>query len=306
VELLVVIAIVSTLAGLLLPAVQRVREAAKRIACANQLHQLALAVHAYENTYGCLPSGSKGPMNHDGTFPAKWYDPIYGSNYPWGHFGWPALLLPYVEQGSLYQRIHFGVPAYAFSIPFNDGTDRGPAGDPANAFAAEHMPRVFSCPSAHRVKPNTQFKDYAINYGSGVNVHGTIPETPERSPMNGIGWVNSRVQFREITDGLSSTILFVESAHSSSHNGVPADVGTNQFFWIDLNSPGYAAASDPDGTPAPPNSSTFSNRGAHSDHPKGVQAVMVDGHVVWLPNSIDFTVYEALFTRAGGEGIADY
>jgi hypothetical protein len=308
VELLVVIALIGTLVALLLPAIQRVRETANRISCANNLHQLSLAVHAYEGIYGCLPPGSKGPRNADGTFPHLWADPIYGPTFPWGHFGWPALLLPYLEQDNLYRTIHFSVPAFAESLPFNDGTDRGPAGDRANAFAANNMPRVFVCPSAHRVKPRWQYKDYAINYGTGFARNSIIQDGPETAlvPLDGIGWVNSEIQFKDITDGLSSTILFIESANFSSHNGVPADVGSNPFFWVDLNAPGYAASADPDGTPAPPNVTTFSNRGAHSDHPMGVQAAMVDGHVIWIPNSIDFSVYQALFTRSGGEVIPGF
>jgi type II secretory pathway pseudopilin PulG len=308
VELLVVIALIGTLVGLLLPAIQRVRESAKRTSCANNLHQLGLAVHHYESVYGCLPPGSKGPRNPDGTFPNVWADPIYGPSFPWGHFGWPALLLPYLEQADLYRTINFSAPAFAASIPFSDGTDRGPAGSPLNAFAATHMPAVFTCPSARRAKPRAQFKDYAINYGTGLARTSINLDGPEMAlvPLDGVGWVNSQIQFKDITDGLSSTILFIESANSSSHNGVPADVGTNPFFWIDLNAPGYAASSDADGTPAPPNVTTFSNRGAHSDHPLGVQAAMVDGHVIWIPNSIDFGVYQALFTRAGGEVISGF
>jgi hypothetical protein len=217
-------------------------------------------------------------------------------------------LLPYLEQDDLYQSINFSVPAFAASIPFSDGTDRGPAGSPVNAFAANNMPKVFSCPSAHRAKPRAEFKDYAISYGSGTDRTFISQDGPERTlvPLDGVAWVNSEVQFKDITDGLSSTILFIESANFSSHNGVPADQGSNPFFWIDLNAPGYAASCDPDGTPAPPNATTFSNRGAHSDHPMGVQAALVDGHVVWIPNSIDFAVYQALFTRAGGEVIPGF
>jgi prepilin-type processing-associated H-X9-DG protein len=307
VELLIVIAMISALVGLLLPAVQRVREVAKRTSCANNLHQLALAARNYESIYGCLPSGSKGPMNPDGTFPYPWYDLVNGPAYPWGHFGWPVLLLPYLEQDTLYRQIDFTVPAFAISVPFSDGLDRGPAGDPTNSFAATHMPKVFSCPSAHRAKSRDQFKDFAINFGSGMTL-GHHQLGPERSPvpLDGLAWVNSHVELKDITDGLSSTIFIIESANFSSHNGIPTDVGSNQFFWIDLNAAGYAASSDADGTPAPPNSTTFSNRGAHSDHPKGVQAVMVDGHVIWIPNSVDFTVYQALFTRAGGEVVPDF
>src|SRR5262245_19675938 len=302
IEMVVVLAILGVLFAVLPPVVQRVRETAKRIACGNNLRQLALAVHSYESTHRVLPAGSWGPMNPDGTFPPGWYNQNYGNTTPWGHFGWPALLLPYLDEENLYRRINFDVPAYAESLPLTKNLDIGPAGNMANKLASNNMPRVFVCPSVVRIKPANQFKDYGINFGTGKYL-------PERTPygLDGIGWVNSRIRLSEITDGTSTTFLFLECSHDSGHGLVPPGVGTNQFFWVDQNSQGYITCAEPDGTPSPPNSTTFSHRGAQGDHPGGVQTVMVDGHVVWIPNGIDYMVYRAMFSRAGGEYVpADF
>ena len=297
-ELLVVLAILGVLVALLMPAIQQVRERAKRTSCANHLRQIAIAIHCFESARRHLPPGSKGPINANETFPAGWYDPVNGTSMPWGHFSWAAVILQYTEYHTLYEQIDFSKPAYAETIPLGNGLDRGPAGDPVNRTAALNMPPLFVCPSAYRVQPATQFKDYGINYGTGR----TFPER-NLTGNDGIAWVDSAVRFADITDGLSNTFLVLEMAHFSSHAGVPPGLGSNQFMWIDQNSQGYVSCADPDGTLAPPNSTTTSNRGAHSAHPRGVLSVMVDGHVAWIPNSIDYTVYRALFTRAGGEVI---
>src|SRR3989442_259268 len=105
IELLVVIAIIAILIGLLVPAVQKVREAANRATCSNNLHQLSVAFHNYHNAKGFLPYGSSGPWNGDNSPPAGWKDPLH-SSIPFGHFSWAALILPYVEQENLYNTIN--------------------------------------------------------------------------------------------------------------------------------------------------------------------------------------------------------
>ena len=291
IELLVVIAIIGILIGLLLPAVQAAREGARQAQCANNLKQLSLAMTTYQEAHECFPSGSAGRQ--------EWRDP--GGNQPWGHFGWPAFILPFMEQQSLYDLINFDRQAYALHIPERSGRapggdgDRGPAGDTANRKAALGQPVTFVCPSAHRVQPVYEQKDYGINSGVGRCC-------PERnSGHRGIAWYKSSVKPKDITDGLTNTFMFLEFAHFGNHSWVPYDRGSNQFFWVHHTSQGYVASEEHNGTPTPPNDTAWNNRAAHSDHEGGVQTTMCDGHLVWISDNIDFKIYRAAFTRAGAE-----
>ena len=299
IELLVVIAIIGILVWLLLPAVQSAREAARRVQCQNNLHQMAIAIANYEDVNSVLPPGSTGKMEGN-RFPAGWRDPRHGGGIPWGHFGWPAVILPHLEESALYERIDFDRPAYAESIPEHN-SDRGPSGDPANKFASENMPSVFRCPSAVPVNTKTDFKDYGINAGTGR----CCPERNghDRRVHLGVGWLMSHLPLAQVTDGTSNTFLILEFAHFGNHSWVPVDRGSNQFFWVHHVSQGYVVSSEHNGTATPPNSTTWNHRGSHSGHPNGVQAAMVDGHVVWIDDNIDFKVYRATFTRDGGEAI---
>jgi prepilin-type N-terminal cleavage/methylation domain-containing protein/prepilin-type processing-associated H-X9-DG protein len=300
IELLVVIAIIAILIGLLLPAVQKVREAAARTQCVNNLHQLALAFHNYHDSYGYLPSGSSGPMIADFDFPPGWGDPLYGNSLPWGHFSWAALILPYVEQQNLYNTIDFSVNAYAAAIYEDlDGSgnpvNRGPAGNAANSFAALNMPKVFVCPAAipGSTDPSmTAQKDYGVNGGSGI----CCPEREASSPpQDGVFWVNSRTRLTDITDGTSQTFLLLEEANWFNHSWLPDSYGSNHFIWVHHPSQGYVQAY------ALPNSDVWNNRAAMSYHPGGVETAFADGHVYYILNSISFPTYTALFTRNDGD-----
>ncbi len=299
VELLVVIAIIGLLIALLLPAVQSAREASRRAHCANNLRQLALACLSYNSAKKTLPPGSSGKVNKDGTFPTGWRDPN-SSGVPWGHFGWPAHILPFMEEKSLWASIDFSVPAYASSVPENSSwgnPERGPAGNPKNKEAADNMPALFACPSVKRVKPQTQFKDYGMNSGTGA----CCPERTQAG-MDGVGYMNSNIRLKQITDGTSKTFLLLEFAHRANRSWTDANRGSNQFFWVHHISQGYVTCAEHDGSPTPPNSTAYNNRGAHSDHVGGgVQAVMVDGHVGWISDLIDFRTYRSMFTRSGKE-----
>jgi prepilin-type N-terminal cleavage/methylation domain-containing protein len=131
IELLVVVAIIAILIGLLLAAVQRVRETANRAACTNNLKQLALACHNYESAYGRFPPGYLGPIPNERE---------YGADLNrFQHAGLFAYLLPYLEQEGLYRQLR---------VDFNP-RNRGPAwfSDPTNWQAAKSRVKLFECPS---------------------------------------------------------------------------------------------------------------------------------------------------------------
>jgi len=299
IELLVVIAIIAILVALLLPAVQQAREAARRTQCRNNMHNLALAIHNYHDVFQQIVPGSMGPMNSFGNFPVGWRDPSYGAGLPWGHFGWPVPLLPYLEQASLHARIDTSRPAWCRTIK-EFGIERGPAGDTANQFAATSMPKVFVCPSADRTQPETEFKDYAINGGSGECC-------PDRNNTSrGVAHVNSSIRLDDIKDGTSSTFLLLEFVHWANHSYIHERDGANPFFFVHHTSEGYVTCCEHNGTLSPPNANIFNDRGSNSAHEGGVFVALCDGSVRFITENIDFAVYRGLFTVRGTEVIGEF
>jgi prepilin-type N-terminal cleavage/methylation domain-containing protein len=307
VELLVVIAIIGVLVALLLPAVQAAREAARRSSCSNNLKQLALACHNYEDTYKQLPPGSTGAMNGKQSFPSGWADP-QRTCCPWGHFSWAAIILPFMEQQNLYSQIDFSRPAWAESIMENSNSagppnERGPAGNTVNRAASRQVPKTFICPSAPRSgKFPIEQKDYAINGGTGF----CCPErNPLLSEMNGIGFALNGVRLAQVVDGTANTFLFLEQRHDGNHSWLFPRTGSNHFIWVHHASQGYVNPQFGNGSlTAPymmPNDTQFNTRSAKSAHPGGVMAAMTDGSVPFVSNHIDRIVYRSTFTRDGGE-----
>jgi prepilin-type N-terminal cleavage/methylation domain-containing protein/prepilin-type processing-associated H-X9-DG protein len=241
IELLVVIAIIAILIGLLLPAVQKVREAAMKTTCRNNLHQLAIAAHNYHDANSHLPpSNGIPPTGFDpntNKFSGIWSDPR-NSGLPYGTFSWAAYILPYVEADNVYKQINFNFPAYTpdweesnkdprASAPlFNAGVSQGNGssvskggpgyGDLVNKPAATSMPKLFVCPSARRATDANEYsqKDYGINGGTQ---RGGCCNERKTTTRDGMAWLGSKVKMTDVPDGTSNTLLFAELTNFAMH-----------------------------------------------------------------------------------------
>ncbi len=292
VELLVVIAIIGVLVALLLPAVQAAREASRRLQCSNTLKQLGLALHEYHDSNRRFPSGVVYP----------------------NRVLWSAALLPYLEQGNLYNTLNF-------SLPFNDGNL------PNGAACARYL-SCFRCPSSNSPEHVTvqgvtnRVPSNYLGVASGLATRdvGKVPEILGRLSMDGTLYVNSRTSFASLLDGSSNTLVIGESLFSSDVAGLDS-TGTGQIvdhWYIGTNDMGdilgdyIAETSEALGSTA-----VAINNAADtsivvdekelsftSNHSTGAQFVFGDGHVSFLDKSIDRRTYSAMGTRAGGEVIS--
>jgi prepilin-type processing-associated H-X9-DG protein len=222
-ELLVVIAIIAVLIGLLLPAVQKVREAANRMACANNLKQIGLALHNYESAQGRLPPGNLGPIPNDKLY--KLWDEDFQ------FVGSLAFLLPYVEQQNIYNRLNVNF----------DLNQRGPHWwtDTTNWTMAQTRIKGFLCPSTdpyqstkgtavgatsvHWVQDHPGIRgvllaippplDATLGRTNYVGVAGAASRgtNPFWSRYEGIFTDRSQTRLTDILDGTSHTLMYGEA-----------------------------------------------------------------------------------------------
>ncbi|MDR0869979.1 MAG: DUF1559 domain-containing protein, partial [Planctomycetaceae bacterium] len=192
VELLVVIAIIGVLVGLLLPAVQSSREAARRMQCTNHLKQIALAAHNYHDTFGSFQPGSIKPGEVN-------IIPKYEPNL----IGWAAFVLPFLEAQAVYEKINFNAPAWHWDPNDQGITDTLPtAADwgtlfDANKEASVLAPSFFHCPSAADGGWNRNgTKDYS-GAGNGGNW-----EVPYGTRPNASGGIATQFPARDAGDGI--------------------------------------------------------------------------------------------------------
>jgi prepilin-type N-terminal cleavage/methylation domain-containing protein/prepilin-type processing-associated H-X9-DG protein len=287
VELLVVIAIIAVLIGLLLPAVQKVREAANRMACANNLRQLGLALHNFADT-------------HDGRFPpAKVKGPAPQAGVPWptGH-GMGVFLLLFLEQQSLYYQYRWNVNA----------------GDQGNQPVASKHLKIFQCPSA---EPNRfhKFGVFATYGGKGAcgdyaPTEGVDPVLASLGNYKGVLELNVLTPISAITDGTANTILLTEDA-GRPRAWLARSAGPDQVVlgcgWCGYNNPLTIQGSTPNGQARPgPCAINCTNDGeVYSFHPGGANALFADGSVHFLKADMSLRVLAALVTRAGGEVVPE-
>ncbi len=265
---------------------------------------------------------------------AAWKEPN-STCCPWGIFSWAAMVLPFIQGDNLFKTMNLNVPAYSQNIPEDhllsgwvpasgpNQDNRGPAvtlipaglpnaGQPnPNIIAANNMPKIFRCPSVRtegKFSSLTTMKDYALVYDSGRsgNSENCCPERRyDRAqnaantigPYNGMGWVNSNVTIAQVTDGTANTFLVMEKAYYSNQSWCSEGMGCNQFFWVHHQSQGMVTCSEP------VNWTVNNSRAAAGPHTGGVMASFVDGHVSFIPNSIDMATYMALGTRNAGDRI---
>ena len=187
IELLVVIAIIAILIGLLLPAVQKVREAAARSQCQNNLKQIALAALNYESTMQQFPTGCAYNASTDGTSPG---------NPAWG---WIALLLPYVE----------ATAAYSVINPTQQTLAQALAVSAAETAMQAKLP-IFRCPSDTGSITNTAGEPLARSNYPGVIGTTVIWQTSPTSVWNGMFGLGKPLAMKDVSDGTSNTMLVGE------------------------------------------------------------------------------------------------
>lgn len=286
VELLVMIAILGTLMGLLLPAAQKVREAANRMSCANNLRQIGLALHNYNDSQGSLPPGY---------FCKPRPDPTYVSP----GWGWAAFILPYLEQENLHRQIDFKLPV---EHPMHEAVRTTPL-------------RMFTCPAdpergvftvldaSGNPLVDAAANSYAACYGAG----GEISEQPGKG--NGIFYRNSRVRLTDITDGTSSTMAIGErAAFFTQTPWAGAITGGTARITPGAPTSSNAVEEAPTMTLAHTGSHTMNDASADPDDfftpHTGIGMVLFgDGGVRGLKRAVSLQVLQALSTRSGGEVI---
>lgn len=307
-ELLVVIAIIGVLIALLLPAVQQAREAARRMQCQNNLKQIGLALHNYHGTFNRLPLGNNGIVNAAGT---KYY----------GHgWTWQASILPFLEQGALFD---------AVSGPDGYGQETGSTGSGKPTIVLETDVQVFWCPSQPDVRNGAQKYgdgDQPSNYNGNMGTRigngndncvctgvSTLAEMKSEAwgcmNGNGVFFVDSKIRFEDVKDGLSSTIFVSEvvdtggdvmghysggcdrhAMFSGGADGNPPTEMTEYLIAAEGNDPINGGAEE----------------AAGSWHAGGAQFLMGDGSVRFMSENMDMPTYQGLSTRNGREVLGDY
>jgi prepilin-type N-terminal cleavage/methylation domain-containing protein/prepilin-type processing-associated H-X9-DG protein len=305
IELLVVIAIIGVLVGLTLPALQSAREAARRSQCQNNLKQIGIALHGYHDRNGSLPPG-------------------YISEWDWLRrietgpgWGWGSRILPDLEQQALYDSIDFNRPMHA------------------PEFDTVRLTRlaVFICPTDTMPRTWTAKNGSVWVQGGGIfsaedpicdvagaNYVGVFGLSEPGVDGEGVFFRGSTVSFGDITDGLSQTTCVGERSvrlnagrgHATWSGAVPGaqlwscapdpfdpDAGTcrkedGSGMTLGHTGEGFGPG-DPMG-----DVNQFLSR-----HGRGAYFLFCDGHVRFLRQSMDYRIYKALSTRAGGEVISD-
>jgi prepilin-type N-terminal cleavage/methylation domain-containing protein/prepilin-type processing-associated H-X9-DG protein len=338
IELLVVIAIIAILIGLLLPAVQKIREAANRMKCSNNLKQMGLAVHNYESTYSTLPGageGSNAAVN--GTEFAN----NVGSN-PFYYHSLFTYLLPYIEQDNIFRLIDPNQYYNAVSATY-----------PNHVAAFQNVIKTYICPTyPFEAKDSlgygyvdygaTVYTDIVVYAGQGGSAQAVGMRDKTLARQRGM-LDNTAAPMSAVTDGLSNTIMIAEDGarrenYITNPNYIDPAVAagiaidntsfqTRRFWrWAEQDN-GFGVSGDPTlnttttafkiinnnntspGSDGPPtcNWKLVNNCGANDEifsfHPGGANILMGDGSVRFLRETTTPVVVASMVSRSGGEVI---
>lgn len=306
VELLVVIAIIGILIGMLLPAVQQVREAARRTQCSNQLRQISLAMLSYETAHQRFPSG-------------EFWHPTYEDNgawIGWSRWNWTVKILPFMEQENLYDTGNHRLPGFHMDNEvLMDTTPPGficPSNPHANVTHRENEasnqasggPEIAECDYAANTGDHFGGGSFGVGADPADGVWAAFANTWEKRPVRGVisrfGWA---ANMAEISDGASNTFLIGECIGAFS---------VNQNF----GSQSWALTSYPmnwqnEHFKDPSNWATLANPqwgtglAFRSLHTGGiVQFGLCDGSVQSLSENMSQDTYMALSSRIGGEVVS--
>jgi prepilin-type N-terminal cleavage/methylation domain-containing protein/prepilin-type processing-associated H-X9-DG protein len=275
IELLVVIAIIGVLIGLLVPAVQKVREAASRIQCGNNLRQIGVALHNFHDSYHRFPSGLMVPVGggqSGSIFPSSCprcqQPPMPGK---WG--SWLTWILPYMEQEPLFARVNINAREYTYS--------QGP-----NSTGANVVPS-YICPSDYVPDRVIQYGQYFFGVNSYFGNAGTRAWPVSVASLNGVLYYNSRVKIADISDGTTSTLL-VGERYSRDPSEPDAELADwRGWAWTNYNSGGdhLGDTSWPINSPGQVIGRDSRKTNFGSGHINGANFLLCDGSVSFIPTS---------------------
>jgi len=291
IELLVVIAIIAILIGLLLPAVQKVREAAALTQIRNHMKQLGLAFHNYHASHQCFPPGytsRAATVNGDGLGPG---------------WGWAAYLLPYLEQENLHRQINFNLD---IAHPSHAAVRTTPIPVLLSTLDTPERPTFLTVAADGTAIVEVAFANYVAMAGT-PEVSG-FPDT-----NNGCFHRNSRVRVQMISDGTSNTIFVIERESRKSPMTTWVGAVTNSVnpplnpAYEDEGPPTLVLTNTGEATEGRvPNNGLGHVEDASGRASAGVVTLFGDGSVRMIANTINPTIWEAIGTRAGGEPVGDF
>ncbi len=275
IELLVVIAIIAVLIGLLIPAVQKVRAAAARMKCQNNLKQLGLASHNYHNDHERLPRAAE-----------PWLAPASLGGQYWVNASVFVMMLPYLEQHNIYALYDRSLPIW----------------HPNNRFIQQHKPSVLVCPSDHaaEIESRLAMVPYSVTIGhifyteplmmARGNYVGNVGSRGFGEGYDGVIFWRSSVTLLQITDGISNTFLFGERSRARIMSQNSREAWANRWT-IDYEADTHTTAAwklNADTNAKDPAMAWYgSSYGASSQHSGGANFCFADGSVRFVAESIE-------------------